>query len=71
MPKPGEQTYFVPTPSRWTVRLRTFLPWQLVRFIWINLKMVRMISIGNHGQAPMPILREVEGRPHSSRPLPG
>ncbi len=53
MPKPGDQTYFVPTPSRATVFLRTFLPWQLWRFAWINLKMIRMISIGNHGKAPL------------------
>lgn len=53
MPKPGDQTYFVPTPSRATVFLRTFFPWQLWRFAWINLKMIRMISIGNHGKAPM------------------
>jgi hypothetical protein len=53
MPRPNDQIFFVPTPSRGTVFLRTFLPWQLVRFAWINLKMVRMISIGNHGQAPL------------------
>ncbi len=60
MPRPGEQTYFVPTPSRFTVFLRTFLLWQLVRFIWINLKMIRMISIGHHGQAPMWQWRKLE-----------
>jgi hypothetical protein len=70
VPKPGDQSYFVPTPSRWTVFLRTFLPWQLVRFVWINLKMIRMISIGNHGQAPMWILREIEIEAHRPRPLP-
>ena len=59
MPRPGEQSYFVPTPSRITVFLRTFLPWQLVRFVWLNLKMVRMISIGNHGEAPLWPLREI------------
>jgi len=53
MPRPSDQTFLVPTPSRMTLFLRTFLPWQLVRFLWINLKMVRMISIGHHGQAPM------------------
>lgn len=30
-------------PTRLTVRLRTFLPWQLVRFALINLKMLRII----------------------------
>ena len=31
-------------PTRLTVWLRTFLPWQLVRFAIINLKMLRIIS---------------------------
>ena len=60
MPRPNDQTFFVPTPSRTTVFLRTFLPWQLVRFIWINLKMIRMISIGHHGQAPTWQWRKLE-----------
>ena len=67
MPRPGEQTYFVPTPSRLTIFLRTFLPWQLVRFAWINLKMVRMISIGNHGKAPLWPLREIAPAPEPPR----
>jgi len=53
MPKPYEREYYVPTPSAATVFFRTFLPWQLVRFVWINLKMVRMISIGHHGRVPL------------------
>ena len=60
MPRPTDQTYFVPTPSRATVFFRTFLPWQLIRFTWINLKMVRMISIGNHGKAPLWQWRKLE-----------
>jgi hypothetical protein len=60
MPRPTDQTYFVPTPSHATVFFRTFLPWQLLRFTWINLKMVRMISIGNHGKAPMWQWRKLE-----------
>lgn len=60
MPRPNDQTYFVPTPSGATVFLRTFLPWQLVRFAWINLKMVRMISIGHHGEAPRWQWRKLE-----------
>jgi hypothetical protein len=60
MPRPSDQTFFVPTPSRTTLFLRTFLPWQLVRFAWINLKMIRMISIGNHGQAPLWQWRKLE-----------
>lgn len=30
-------------PTAMTRRLRTFLPWQLVRFVVINLKMFRII----------------------------
>lgn len=45
--------FYVPTPSRWTLFFRTFFPWQLLRFIWINLKMIRMISIGHHGRVPL------------------
>jgi hypothetical protein len=30
-------------PTRWTVFLRTFIPWQMVRFAVINLKMLRLI----------------------------
>jgi hypothetical protein len=30
-------------PTRWTVFLRTFVPWQVVRFAVINLKMFRLI----------------------------
>ncbi|MFO0585413.1 MAG: hypothetical protein U0229_24290 [Anaeromyxobacter sp.] len=52
MPRPGEQTFHAPMPTRWTVLMRTFLPWQAWRFAWINLKMIRMITIGHHGEAP-------------------
>lgn len=53
MIKPYEREFFVPTPSRATLFLRTFLPWQLVRFACINLKMIRMIGIGHHGRVPL------------------
>jgi hypothetical protein len=32
-----------PVPTRWTVFVRTFIPWQVVRFVVINLKMLRLI----------------------------
>lgn len=32
-----------PMPTRWTIFLRTFIPWQLVRFVVINLRMFRLI----------------------------
>ncbi len=30
-------------PTRWTVFWRTFVPWQLIRFVLINLKISVMI----------------------------
>ena len=33
----------VPVPTRGTLFLRTFLPWQVWRFISINLRMIAMI----------------------------
>ncbi len=38
-----EDLSYVTRPTRWTVFLRTFLPWQAWRFIRINLKMIQMI----------------------------
>ena len=32
--------FYATKPSRWTVFLRTFVPWQVWRFMWINLKML-------------------------------
>ncbi len=34
---------YVTRPTRWTVFLRTFVPWQLWRFVRINAKMIRII----------------------------
>jgi hypothetical protein len=42
--QPYSREFFAPRPSRITLFFRTFLPWQLVRFVWINLKMIRMIG---------------------------
>lgn len=35
-------------PTRRTLFLRTFIPWQLVRFAWINLRMLRIIRRSHH-----------------------
>jgi hypothetical protein len=32
-----------PVPTRWTVFVRTCVPWQMVRFVVINMKMLRLI----------------------------
>jgi hypothetical protein len=46
-----EKLRYVTTPTRFTVFLRTFLPWQAWRFAVINLKMVDIIrrSHQHHG----------------------
>lgn len=44
----GEQFSYATVPTPWTRRLRTFIPWQLVRFVVINFKMLRLIRRGRH-----------------------
>ncbi len=34
---------YVTRPTRWTIFLRTFVPWQLWRFARINAKMIKII----------------------------
>jgi hypothetical protein len=71
MNRPYEREFFIPTPTRATRFFRTFLPWQLVRFAWINLKMMRMIWMGHHGRAPLrPILELGAGPAPAPRPDP-
>ena len=41
-PTPASAPY-IPRPTRWTIFLRTFLPWQIYRFAHINLKMMGII----------------------------
>ena len=48
-----EKLRYVTKPTRTTLFLRTFLPWQAWRFIVINLKMVDIIRRGHgHGATP-------------------
>lgn len=46
--RPEDRYAYVTTPTRTTVFLRTFLPWQAWRFVRINLKMVGMIRRRAH-----------------------
>lgn len=39
--------FYATKPTRWTLFWRTFLPWQIWRFLWINAKMVRIIRRGH------------------------
>ena len=36
-------------PARWTLFLRTFLPWRAWRFVWINAKRIKIIGRGHSG----------------------
>jgi hypothetical protein len=38
-----DQYSYATRPTRWTLFMRTFLPWQLWRFAVINLKMLGII----------------------------
>ena len=40
--------FYVTKPTRTTVFLRTFLPWQMWRFAVINLKMIGVIRRSHH-----------------------
>lgn len=42
------QSFFATRPTSFTRFLRTFIPWQVVRFVWINLKMIRIIAKARH-----------------------
>jgi hypothetical protein len=41
---PSEHERHAMRPTRWVVFFRTFFLYQLWRFLWINLRMARMIS---------------------------
>jgi hypothetical protein len=45
--RPSEWTY-APKPTRRTVFLRTFLPWQAWQFVRINMRMFRAIAKSHH-----------------------
>lgn len=54
MVKPYSREFYAPRPSPVTLFFRTFVPWQLVRFVWINLKMIRMIGKAHSHRALPP-----------------
>ncbi|MCC6774577.1 MAG: hypothetical protein IT360_25600 [Gemmatimonadaceae bacterium] len=43
-PAPYSEASFIPVATPRTLALRTFLPWQLWRFVVINVRMLRMIA---------------------------
>ena len=42
------EQFYATKPTRFTLFMRTFVPWQLVRFAYINLKMLRIIARSHH-----------------------
>lgn len=42
--QPYSKEFFAPRPSGFVLFFRTFFLWQLFRFVWINVKMVKMIG---------------------------
>ncbi len=51
---PYSREFFAPRPSRWVLFFRTFVLWQLVRFVAINVKMIRMIGKAHSHRALPP-----------------
>lgn len=43
------RSFYATKPTRWTQFRRTFIPWQMVRFAWINLKMMKIIHRSHAG----------------------
>ena len=41
-------SFFATKPTAATKFMRTFLPWQMVRFVWINLRMLIIIRRSHH-----------------------
>lgn len=54
MIQPYSREFFAPRPSPLTLFFRTFLPWQLLRFVWINVKMIQMIGKAHSHRALPP-----------------
>jgi hypothetical protein len=44
-----QESFFATRPTAFTRFLRTFFPWQVVRFAVINLKMIRIIARSHRG----------------------
>jgi hypothetical protein len=42
--EPYQQAYYPPKPTKFTCYMRKSVPWQIVRFIIINLKMLKLMA---------------------------
>jgi hypothetical protein len=43
-----QESFFATKPTAFTRFMRTCIPWQMVRFAVINLKMIRIIAKSHH-----------------------
>lgn len=46
--EPYQQAYYPPSPMGITRFMRTCFLWQIVRFVAINLKMLKLMAKSNH-----------------------
>ncbi len=46
--EPYQQAYYPPAPTGFTRYMRTSLIWQAIRFMVINIKMLRLMSKSKH-----------------------
>jgi hypothetical protein len=46
--EPYQQAYYPPKPTGFTCYMRKSVPWQLVRFMVINFKMLKLMSSSHH-----------------------
>lgn len=45
---PYQQAYYPPKPTGFTMFMRKCVAWQLVRFLVINLKMIKLMRNSHH-----------------------
>ena len=51
--QPYSREFFAPRPSAFVLFFRTFVLWQFVRFVAVNVKMIRMIG-KSHSHRALP-----------------
>lgn len=50
LPAHMKPSSYATKPTRFTLFLRTFVPWQIVRFLIVNIKMMRMTWLNKHSR---------------------
>ncbi len=46
---PYQQAYYPPVPTGFTLFMRNFVPWQFVRFLVINFRILKLLMKTDHG----------------------